>query len=77
MCSLVTQTIANLLKCDSYHPMYLAQSFMGNTPNRDTENAKELARILGLPWGKNGFGAFVPDLLMPATYGFTFDSAGS
>jgi hypothetical protein len=69
------QAIAMLLTCESYHPMYLAQSFMGNTPNRDTQNAKQLAEILGLSWGKSGYGPFVPDSLMPATYGFAFGSA--
>lgn len=56
--------------------MYLAQSFMGNMPNRDTDNAKELAEILGISWGENGYGPFVPDSLIPATYGFTFRSGG-
>lgn len=68
------QAIATLLTCSSYHPMYLAQSFMGNTPNRDTDNAKQLAEMLGLSWGENGYGPFVPDSLMPATYGFAFGS---
>ncbi|KAK4155292.1 activator of stress genes 1 [Chaetomidium leptoderma] len=66
--------IAKLLTCTSYHPMYLTQSFMGNTPNRDTDNAKQLAAILGLSWGKNGYGPFAPDSLMPATHGFAFGS---
>ncbi|KXX76815.1 Activator of stress genes 1 [Madurella mycetomatis] len=68
------KTIATLLTCSSHHPMYLAQSFMGNTPNPDTDNAKQLVGILGLPWGKNGYGPFVPDSMMPATYGFAFSS---
>jgi hypothetical protein len=54
--------------------MYLAQSLMGNMPNRGTENAKQLAEILGIPWGENGYGPFVPDSLIPGTYGFTFGS---
>jgi len=62
------------MTCSSYLPMYLAQSFMGNTPNRDTDNAKKLAEILGVPWGENGYGPFVPDSLIPATYGFAFRS---
>lgn len=70
------QAIAMLLTCSSYHPMYLAQSFMGNTPNRDTANAKQLAEVLGISWGKHSYGPFVPDLLMPATYGFAFGSSG-
>ncbi|GAB1316919.1 Activator of stress genes 1 [Madurella fahalii] len=69
------KAIATLLTCSSHHPMYLAQSFMGNTPNGDTDNAKQLAGILGLSWGKNGYGPFVPDSLMPATYGFAFGSS--
>lgn len=68
------QTIASLLTCVTLYPMYVAQSFMGNMPNRDTGNAKQLAEILGIPWGENGYGPFVPDSLIPATYGFTFRS---
>lgn len=49
---------------------------MSNTPNRDIDNAKQLADILGLQWGNSDYGPFVPDSLMPATYGFAFGSAG-
>ncbi|KAK0705796.1 hypothetical protein B0T21DRAFT_377605 [Apiosordaria backusii] len=67
------KAIATLLTCEAYQPMYLAQSFLGNMPNRDTENAKRFAEILGLQWAdNNGYGAFVPESLMPATYGFVF-----
>lgn len=65
-----------MLTCVSCHPMYIAQCFMSNTPNRDIDNAKQLADILGLQWGNSDYGPFVPDSLMPATYGFAFGSAG-
>ncbi|KAH6847644.1 hypothetical protein B0I37DRAFT_148681 [Chaetomium sp. MPI-CAGE-AT-0009] len=70
------KALATMLTCVSYHPMYIAQCFMSNTPNRDIDNAKQLADILGLSWGKNDYGPFVPDSLMPATYGFAFGSRG-
>ncbi|KAK3292976.1 uncharacterized protein B0H64DRAFT_203880 [Chaetomium fimeti] len=70
------KALATMLTCASYHPMYIAQSFMSNTPNRDHDNAKKLADILGLQWGNNDYGPFVPDSLMPSTYGFTFSSSG-
>lgn len=68
-------TIATLLTCSCYHPMYIAQALMGNTPNRDTEVAKQLAEILGLSWSDTGYGPFVPDCVIPATYGFTYSSS--
>ncbi|KAK4248805.1 activator of stress genes 1 [Corynascus novoguineensis] len=68
--------VATLLTCTTYHPMHVAQSFMGNLLNRDTCNAKRLAELLGLSWDESGYGPFVPELLMPATYGFAFASNG-
>ncbi|KAK1750078.1 activator of stress genes 1 [Echria macrotheca] len=68
------KAIATSLTCEVYHPMYIAQSFMGNMPNRDTVEAKRLAEKVVISWGENGYGPFVPDSLMPATYGFVFSS---
>lgn len=56
--------------------MYVAQSFMGNTATLDADASRQLAEIVGIPWGESGYGPFVPDSLMPATYGFRFE-AGS
>jgi len=61
--------------CSSHQPMYLAQSLMGNMRNSDTHCAEELVGLLGIAWGKNGYGPFVPDSLMPCTYGFVPGSA--
>ncbi|KAK0730250.1 hypothetical protein B0H67DRAFT_638772 [Lasiosphaeris hirsuta] len=72
--NVLIQAIANLLLCESHHPMYVTQSFIGNTPNIDTEVAKQIAEVLDIPWGENGYGPFVPDSLMPATHGFSFGS---
>jgi len=55
--------------------MYLTQALMSNTPNADTHNAQKLVEILALPaWGGENreYGPFVPESLMPATYGFTY-----
>ncbi|KLU84771.1 hypothetical protein MAPG_03807 [Magnaporthiopsis poae ATCC 64411] len=70
------KAIGQLLACKAYHPMYVAQSFMGNTVTLDNDAARQLAEIVGIPWGESGYGPFVPDSLMPATYGFRFE-AGS
>ncbi|KAK3985329.1 activator of stress genes 1 [Cladorrhinum sp. PSN332] len=71
------KAISLLLTCEAYQPMYLAQSFMGNVRNRDTQNAKKVAEILGIEWEDDAqYGAFVPQSLMPATYGFVFGSPG-
>lgn len=70
------KALARMLTCGSCHPMYIAQCFMSNTPNRDIDNARQLADILGLQWGQNDYGPFVPDSLMPATYGFAFGPGG-
>ncbi|KAH6623330.1 hypothetical protein F5144DRAFT_497883 [Chaetomium tenue] len=64
------------LNVASGHTGKATQCFMSNTPNRDLDNAKQLADIMGLQWGKNDYGPFVPDSLMPATYGFAFGSSG-
>ncbi|KAK3362518.1 hypothetical protein B0T25DRAFT_561584 [Lasiosphaeria hispida] len=70
-----SKAIANKLTCSAHYPMYVAQSFIGNTPNIDTEVAKQIAEILEIPWGENGYGPFVPDSLIPATHGFMFGSS--
>ncbi|KAK0639200.1 hypothetical protein B0T16DRAFT_462900 [Cercophora newfieldiana] len=64
------KAMAILMTCSSYVPMYLAQALIGNLPNRDTRNAKKLTDILEIPWLEIGYGPFVPDSLIPATYGF-------
>ncbi|KAK0653161.1 hypothetical protein B0T16DRAFT_455470 [Cercophora newfieldiana] len=71
------KAMATLMTCSSYVPMYLAQALIGNLSNRDTKNAKKLAEILEIPWADNGYGPFVPDSLIPVSYGFAFQSGGS
>ncbi|KAK4225322.1 activator of stress genes 1 [Podospora fimiseda] len=68
------KSISLLLTCEAFQPMYLIQSLMGNTVNRDTENAKKLGEILGVDLGEEGsrYGGFVPGGLVPGRWGFVF-----
>ena len=70
------QAIASLLS-SATNPMYLARGLMSNLPNRDTKVARSLAGILGFPHTESPpYGPFVPESLMPHTYGFKFDLDG-
>jgi hypothetical protein len=55
------------------HPMYLTQGLMGDMENRDADSAQALASILGLS-GQGRYGAFVPQSMMPESYGCCFES---
>jgi len=48
--------------------MYVAQSLMGNLPNRDARIAQALSHILGLSRESGSrYGCFVPESLMLVT----------
>jgi hypothetical protein len=64
-----------LPKCT--HPMYLAQSLVGNLETPDHEEAKILADVMGVPFDPlSAWGPFAPEALRPDLHGFGYVEQG-